>query len=79
MHKTRLSLTAAAMVALMAGAQAQAPADFASIDADKSGEVSIEELGAAGIAATPEQFAAVDTDGSGGLNEQEFAAAITPR
>ena len=69
-----LSLAAAAAFAATIVAHAQSP-DFATVDADGSGEVSIEELTAAGATVTAEQFAAADTDGSGGLNEAELAAA----
>jgi Ca2+-binding EF-hand superfamily protein len=49
--------------------------NFAVVDADGSGLVSIEETTAAGWEWTEEQFAAADSDGDGYLNVEEFAAA----
>jgi hypothetical protein len=74
MHKTILSMAAAAALALTIGAHAQT-ADFATIDADASGEVSFDELTAAGVTVTEEQFAEADTDASGGLDEAELTVA----
>jgi len=49
---------------------------FATVDADGSGLVSIEEVEAAGLDWTAEEFAAADTDGDEYLNQEEFEAAI---
>ncbi len=69
-----LALAATAAFAATLAAHAQTP-DFATVDADASGEVSLEEMTAAGATVTQEEFTAADTDGSGGLNAEEFAAA----
>lgn len=50
--------------------------DFAKVDADGNGMVSMEEAAAAGHEWTEEQFKAADKDGDGSLNADEFAAAI---
>ncbi len=65
-------LLAAALLA--APATAFAAADFAAVDADKSGAVSMEEAKAALPDLTEEAFKAADKDGSGDLNAEEFAA-----
>lgn len=54
---------------------AQAP-DFASVDADQSGGVTLEEAQAAMAEVTEEQFQAADADQSGDLSEEEFAALV---
>lgn len=76
MHKSILPLAAATALALTSLAHAQAP-EFATVDADTSGEVSMEELTAAGVTITEEQFATADADASGGLSEAELAAVVT--
>jgi hypothetical protein len=50
---------------------------FATVDADRSGLVSIEEVEAAGLEWTAEEFAAADADADGYLNPEEFEAAIS--
>ncbi|WP_173931343.1 EF-hand domain-containing protein [Chelativorans sp. Marseille-P2723] len=57
---------------LAAPAFAQAP-DFATVDADMSGGVTLEELQAVMPDTSEELFNAADTDGSGDLSEEEFA------
>jgi hypothetical protein len=49
--------------------------DFASVDANADGEVTLEEAMAAGLTWTEEQFNAADTDGNGTLSAEEFNAA----
>ncbi|MCT8999054.1 hypothetical protein [Chelativorans intermedius] len=71
--KHLLIVIAAAGFAAPAFAQA---ADFATVDADQSGTVSMEELQAAMPDVTEEAFTAADTDGSGDLSEDEFNAAF---
>lgn len=71
--KHLLIVIAAAGFAAPAFAQA---ADFAAVDADQSGTVSMEELQAAMPDVTEEAFTAADTDGSGDLSEDEFNAAF---
>lgn len=76
MNKTILPLAAVTALALTAFANAQT-VDFATVDADASGEATMEELTAAGVTVTDEQFAAADADASGGLSEAEFAVVVT--
>lgn len=49
---------------------------FATVDADRSGLISIEEVEAADLDWTPEEFVAADTDADEYLNQEEFEAAI---
>lgn len=49
--------------------------DFAKVDADANGMVTMEEATAAGWEWTEDQFKAADTDADGALNADEFAAA----
>lgn len=53
-----------------------AQSSFESIDADKSGGVTLVEASAAGLNWTQEQFNAADRDADGALNIDEFTAAI---
>ena len=50
--------------------------DFATVDADSDGQVTLDEAKAAGIEWTEDQFAAADVDKSGGLSEAEFKVAM---
>ncbi len=74
MKKFVLALSLIGFGALPALAQ---EADFATVDADGNGVVSMEEATTAGWTWTEDQFKAADTDGDGGLNEEEFAAATS--
>ena len=65
-----LGLAGFASAALAAGEM-----DFAKVDADANGLVSMEEASAAGWEWTEEQFKAADKDADGSLNADEFAAA----
>ena len=49
-----------------------AAGDFAKIDADGDGQVTIDELRASGINLTEEAFNTADSDGDGALSEAEF-------
>lgn len=49
--------------------------DFAVVDANADGMVSMEEATAAGWTWSEEDFKAADADGDGSLNEEEFTAA----
>lgn len=67
----------ASSAALFAAGAAQAQgADFASLDSDGSGGLSISEVQAAVPTATEEEFAQYDADGSGELSEAEFNAWV---
>lgn len=72
MKKFILALSLIGLGAFPALAQ---EADFATVDADGDGIVSMEEATAAGWTWTEDQFNAADADGDGGLNAEEFAAA----
>jgi Ca2+-binding EF-hand superfamily protein len=63
-----------AAAALGAATTLALAADFAEVDADGSGTVSMEEAMAAMPEMTDEAFQTVDADGSGDLSEEEFAA-----
>lgn len=69
----KLALTAAALAASATFAFAQTAPDFATVDADKSGTVSLEEAKAAIATLTDEAYKAADADSSGDLNADEFA------
>lgn len=74
MKKVILAAAALAVSAPLAFAQEATPApDFATVDADKSGAVSMEEAKAAITTLTDEAYKAADADGSGDLNADEFA------
>lgn len=49
-------------------------ADFATVDADQSGTVTLEEVQAIMPDVTEEQLQAADADQSGDLSEEEFQA-----
>ena len=67
-------------VGLVSGgaASAQPPGrdPMATLDRDKSGSVSLEELKARRPDVTAEQFAKWDTDNSGALNQEELTVAL---
>ncbi len=68
------ALAASATFAIAQEAATPAPADFATVDADKSGKVSVEEAKAAMSTMTDDAFKAADADQSGDLSEEEFKA-----
>jgi hypothetical protein len=71
----KMLVVALGLAGLLAAPVLAAEMNFAVVDADGSGLVSIEETTAAGWEWTEEQFAAADSDGDGYLNVEEFAAA----
>jgi EF hand len=74
MKKLILAAAVLAVSAPLAFAQEAAKApDFAAVDADKSGTVSMEEAKAAITTLTDDAYKAADADGSGDLNADEFA------
>lgn len=75
MNKTVITLAALLGLSATGGAFAQG-LDFASLDADGNGEISMEELQTAIPDLTPESFAMLDTDASGALSAEEFAALM---
>ncbi len=60
--------------ALAAGAALAGDADFAKLDADRSGGLSLAELNAKMADFTAQDLAAIDADASGDVSEAEFAA-----
>lgn len=50
--------------------------DFAAVDADADGLVSLTEAQAVWADLSEEAFAALDTDADGSLNAEEFAAGV---
>ena len=72
MKKLILALSLTGFAALPALAQ---EADFAKVDANADGMVSMEEAAAAGWTWTEDDFKGADADGDGSLNADEFAAA----
>ncbi len=71
MKKLLLTLAVAGLTTLNAHA---AEIEFASVDTDVDGFVSIDEVLAAGIEWTEEQYFEGDVDEDGMLNEEEFVA-----
>lgn len=69
----KIILTAAAL-SLAAGAALAGNKDFAKLDADKSGGLSLAELNVAMADFTSQDLAAIDADKSGEISEAEFAA-----
>jgi hypothetical protein len=68
-------ILAMGLVGLVAGNAVAAEMDYAKVDANADGSVSMEEATAAGWERTEEQFKAADADASGGLSADEFKAA----
>ena len=66
----------ASMLVFAAGAAQAGEADFAMLDADQSGGLSLAEVQATYPDAAAEDFARYDADGSGELSEAEYAAWI---
>jgi hypothetical protein len=71
----RMLVVALGLAGLVAAPALAAEMDFAVVDSDGDGMVTMAEAGAAGWEWTEEQFTAADTDGDGSLNADEFAAA----
>jgi len=63
------------LAALMAGPALAQEMDFATVDADGNGQVTMDEATAAGWEWSAEDFKAADTDGNGTLSAEEFATA----
>lgn len=62
------------VLGMSTAAYAQAATDFASVDADASGGVSLAEGQAVWADLTPEIFASADVDGNGELSQAEYDA-----
>ena len=78
----KIILTSLVMLGLSGAAFAQTGTDFASVDADASGGVTLAEAQVAWPDLTEDAFTAADTDGNGELSVDEYdalvAAAATP-
>ena len=68
----KIVLSTLVVLGLSTAAFAQAATDFASVDSDASGAVSLEEAQAAWPDLTAEAFAAADTDANGELSAEEY-------
>ena len=73
----KIVLSSLVLFGLTGAAMAQATTDFATIDADANGSVSLTEVQASWPDLTAEAFAAADTDGNGELSAEEYAALVT--
>ncbi|RDE10307.1 EF-hand domain-containing protein [Pelagibacterium lacus] len=73
MKKTAFTLATLIGLSFAGGALAQ-DLDFATLDADGSGALTLEELQVAIPDLTAESFAMLDTDANGEISEEEFAA-----
>jgi hypothetical protein len=74
----KLILSSLVVLGLSSAAFAQAATDFATLDTDASGGLSLSEVQVAFPDLTAENFAAADTDGNGELSAEEYATATTP-
>lgn len=72
----KIVLSSLVLLGLSGAAMAQAATDFASVDADASGGISLAEAQLAWPALTPDAFAAADADGNGELSAEEYDALI---
>jgi len=75
MKKLVLALALLGLAGAPAYAQTTTAPEFASVDTNGDGQVSMEDIKAAGVELTEEQFAAADIDGSGSLSEDEYKTA----
>ncbi len=69
----KITILAAALT-LAAGAALAGDADFAELDADKSGGLLLAEINAATADFTAQDLSAVDADRSGDISAAEYAA-----
>ena len=73
MKKLLVSIVA---IGFSTAVMAQAATDFASVDTDTSGDISLTEAQAVWADLTEEAYAAADTDGSGTLSQEEYDAHL---
>lgn len=71
----KLLVAIAALGLTTSAALAQAP-EFAAVDTDANGSISMEEGAAAGFEWSEEDFKAADANSDGGLSEDEYKAAM---
>jgi hypothetical protein len=72
----KLLALATAFALVSTAALAQAATDFATLDADASGDVSIAEANTIWPDLTAEAYAAADTDGDGKVSQAEYEAFL---
>ena len=72
----KIVLTSLFALGLSGAAMAQAATDFASVDTDVNGSVSLAEAQVAWPDLTEEAFTAADTDGNGELSAEEYEAYL---
>ena len=72
----KIILSSLVVLGLSTAAFAQAATDFASVDADASGGVSLAEAQVAWPDLTEEAFTAADTDANGDLSAEEYDALV---
>ena len=72
----KIVLTSLFALGLSGAAMAQAATDFASVDTDVNGGVSLAEVQVAWPDLTEEAFTAADTDGNGELSAEEYEAYL---
>lgn len=72
----KIVLTSLFALGLSGAAMAQAATDFASVDTDVNGGVSLAEAQVAWPDLTEEAFTAADTDGNGELSAEEYEAYL---
>ena len=72
----KIVLTSLFALGLSGAAMAQAATDFASVDTDVKGGVSLAEAQVAWPDLTEEAFTAADTDGNGELSAEEYEAYL---
>ncbi|WP_297104121.1 hypothetical protein [uncultured Devosia sp.] len=72
----KIVLTSLFALGLTGAALAQATTDFATVDTDMNGSVSLAEAQVAWPDLTEEAFTAADTDGNGELSLEEYDALV---
>lgn len=72
----KIVLTSLFALGLSGAAMAQAATDFASVDTDLNGSISLSEAQVAWPDLTPEAFAAADVDANGELSAEEYQALL---
>lgn len=72
----KIVLTSLFAIGLSSAALAQAATDFASVDTDANGSISLEEAQVAWPDLTEEAYKAADTDGNGELSVEEYDALV---
>lgn len=74
----KIVLSTLVVLGLSSAAFAQAATDFATVDADASGGVTLAEAQVAWPELTEEAFTAADIDANGELSAEEYATVAAP-